>query len=112
MTFPSAAKAMHFLVATGVAREVTGQRRNRVFTLRRLSQHPEQGRPTAVKHRWIPFNSPPLLRTTQGINRNGDRPGAATKCVVKRRKLEIVCPGKGHQVAVRDVGVAGHGGEV
>ncbi len=31
MTFPTAAKAMQTLVATGVARELTGQRRNRIF---------------------------------------------------------------------------------
>lgn len=31
MTFPTAAKAMQNLVATGVARELTGQRRNRIF---------------------------------------------------------------------------------
>ena len=31
MTFPTAGKAMQHLVATGVARELTGQRRNRVF---------------------------------------------------------------------------------
>jgi Fic family protein len=31
MTFPTASKAMQHLVATGIARELTGQRRNRVF---------------------------------------------------------------------------------
>ena len=31
MTFPTAGKAMQHLVALGVARELTGQRRNRVF---------------------------------------------------------------------------------
>ena len=32
MTFPTASKAMHALVTAGIARELTGQRRNRVFT--------------------------------------------------------------------------------
>lgn len=32
MTFPTASKAMHSLVTVGIARELTGQRRNRVFT--------------------------------------------------------------------------------
>jgi Fic family protein len=31
MTFPTATKAMQTLVAAGIARELTGQRRNRVF---------------------------------------------------------------------------------
>jgi len=31
MTFPTASKAMHALTTTGIARELTGQRRNRVF---------------------------------------------------------------------------------
>ena len=31
MTFPTAAKAMDTLIAAGIAREQTGQRRNRVF---------------------------------------------------------------------------------
>lgn len=31
MTFPTASKAMHALIAAGIARELTGQRRNRVF---------------------------------------------------------------------------------
>jgi hypothetical protein len=31
MTFPTAAKAMQTLLASGVARELTGKRRNRVF---------------------------------------------------------------------------------
>ena len=31
MTFPTAAKAMQKLVEIGIARELTGQRRNRVF---------------------------------------------------------------------------------
>lgn len=31
MTFPTASKAMHHLVQAGIAREFTGQRRNRVF---------------------------------------------------------------------------------
>jgi Fic family protein len=31
MTFPTASKAMHRLVAAGIARELTGQRRHRVF---------------------------------------------------------------------------------
>ena len=31
MTFPTASKAMHSLVSVGIARELTGQRRNRVF---------------------------------------------------------------------------------
>ena len=31
MTFPTAGKAMRALVQMGVARELTGQRRNRVF---------------------------------------------------------------------------------
>lgn len=31
MTFPTATKAMQTLVALGIARELTGQRRNRVF---------------------------------------------------------------------------------
>jgi hypothetical protein len=32
MTFPTANKTMTQLVATGIARELTGQRRNRVFS--------------------------------------------------------------------------------
>ena len=31
MTFPTASKAMQYLVTAGIARELTGQRRNRVF---------------------------------------------------------------------------------
>ena len=31
MTFPTASKAMQQLVSAGIARELTGQRRNRVF---------------------------------------------------------------------------------
>lgn len=31
MTFPTAAKAMQTLATLGIARELTGQRRNRVF---------------------------------------------------------------------------------
>jgi Fic family protein len=31
LTFPTASKAMHVLVTAGIARELTGQRRNRVF---------------------------------------------------------------------------------
>jgi len=31
LTFPTASKAMHALIAAGIARELTGQRRNRVF---------------------------------------------------------------------------------
>lgn len=31
LTFPTASKAMHTLINTGIARELTGQRRNRVF---------------------------------------------------------------------------------
>ena len=31
MTFPTASKAMQQLVSTGIARELTGQRRNRIF---------------------------------------------------------------------------------
>jgi hypothetical protein len=31
MTFPTAGKAMQSLLKTGIARELTGQRRNRVF---------------------------------------------------------------------------------
>jgi len=32
MTFPAANKTMAMLVQTGIARELTGQRRNRVFS--------------------------------------------------------------------------------
>jgi hypothetical protein len=31
MTFPTASKAMQQLVSAGIARELTGQRRNRIF---------------------------------------------------------------------------------
>ncbi|UUZ67125.1 hypothetical protein LP416_19780 [Polaromonas sp. P2-4] len=31
MTFPTASKSMQALVSLGIARELTGQRRNRVF---------------------------------------------------------------------------------
>jgi hypothetical protein len=35
MSFPSAAKGMDALVRLGIARELTGQRRNRVFAYER-----------------------------------------------------------------------------
>jgi Fic family protein len=46
MTFPTASKAMHSLVSAGIARELTGQRRNRVFVYDAyLSILNEGGRP-------------------------------------------------------------------
>ena len=43
MTFPTAAKAMQSLMKMGIARELTGQRRNRVFVYDAYLSIPNQG---------------------------------------------------------------------
>lgn len=47
MSFPTASKAMQVLLSAGIARELTGQRRNRLFVydayLRMLNEEGSQG---------------------------------------------------------------------